>query len=197
MHAKWNLDIPLILALDVAGRPLEWLPWQDVVCLYVREQIAWTAGESVFTVHGGINQRTRQRSKLELNSIIAVRGARAQMTECLTPHLTNRELFRRDRHTCLYCGDHFSTSDLTRDHVVPLALGGNDNWENVVSACKPCNQDKGCRTPETAQMPLLALPYAPSRIEYLVLANRRILVDQMAFLQAHTPRRSRGERWES
>ena len=127
MHAKWNLDIPLILALDVAGRPLEWLPWQDVVCLYVREQIAWTAGESVFTVHGGINQRTRQRSKLELNSIIAVRGARAQMTECLTPHLTNRELFRRDRHTCLYCGDHFSTSDLTRDHVVPLALGGNDN----------------------------------------------------------------------
>lgn len=197
MHAKWNLDIPLILALDVAGRPLEWLPWQDVVCLYVREQIAWTAGEAVFTVHGGINQRTRQRSELELNSIVAVRGARAQMTECLTPHLTNRELFRRDRHTCLYCGDHFSTSDLTRDHVVPLALGGNDNWENVVAACKPCNQDKGCRTPETAQMALLALPYAPSRIEYLILANRRILVDQMAFLQAHTPRRSRGEHWKS
>lgn len=184
-------DFPLILGLDVSGRPVEWLPWQDAVCLYVRDQIAWTAGNSVFAIRGGINQRTKHRSELELNSIIAVRGARASMIESHTPHLTNRELFRRDRHMCLYCGHYFNTSELTRDHVVPFALGGSDTWENVVSACKPCNQEKGCRSPEAASMPLLALPYAPSRIEYLILANRRILADQMAFLQAHTPRHPR------
>ena len=191
MHHGTTIEFPLILGLDISGRPVEWLPWQDAVCLYVRDQIAWTAGDSVFTVRGGINQRTKHQSELSLNSIVAVRGARAALFEAHTPHLTNRELFRRDRHMCLYCGHHFSTSELTRDHVIPFALGGSDTWENVVSACKPCNQEKGCRKPETAQMPLLALPYAPSRIEYLILANRRILADQMAFLQAHAPRQLR------
>lgn len=186
------IELPLILALDVAGHPVEWLPWQDAACLYVRQQVLWTAGASIFTLRGGVNQHTKRQSELQLNSIIAVRGARAEFHVGHTPHLTNRELFRRDRHVCLYCGEHFGTSELTRDHVVPLAHGGRDAWENVVSACKPCNQFKGCRTPEEANMPLLALPYAPSRIEYLILANRRILTDQMEFLQAHTPRRHRG-----
>jgi 5-methylcytosine-specific restriction endonuclease McrA len=185
-------ELPLILALDVAGHPVKWIPWQDAVCLYVRDQVLWTAGLAVFVVRGGVNQRSKLRSQLELNSIIAVRGARAQRTADHVPHLTNRELFRRDRHMCLYCGERFPTSELTRDHVIPLAQGGCDSWENVVSACKPCNQFKGCRTPESANTPLLALPYAPSRIEYLILANRRILADQMQFLQAHTPRRHRG-----
>ncbi|HJP36764.1 MAG TPA: HNH endonuclease, partial [Gammaproteobacteria bacterium] len=33
---------PLILRLDVAGTPLRWIPWQDAVCLYSRELVAWT-----------------------------------------------------------------------------------------------------------------------------------------------------------
>ncbi len=186
-----NSHLPLILSLDVGGRPVSWLPWQHAVCLYVRDQVAWTAGDSVFSVRGGYNERTRRRSELELNSIIAIRGARSRFTRNMTPLLSNRELFRRDRHTCLYCGQRFLTSELTRDHVIPLAFGGRDSWKNVVTACKPCNQRKGCQTPEAARMPLLALPYAPSRVEYLILANRRILADQMAFLQAHAPRNRR------
>jgi 5-methylcytosine-specific restriction endonuclease McrA len=181
--------LPMILSLDIGGRPLSWLPWQDAVCLYVRDQIAWTAGDQIFPIRGGINQLSKQQSEIHVNSIIAVRGARAGLYENHTPMLSNRELFRRDEHTCLYCGDRLPTSALTRDHVQPLAFGGGDHWDNVVTACKPCNQRKGCRTPEKANMPLLALPYAPSRIEYLILANRRILSDQMAFLRAHTPRK--------
>lgn len=186
--------IPLILSLDVGGRPVDWIPWQNAVCLYVRNQVAWTAGASVFTVRGGLNELTQCRSEVRVNSIIAVRGAIPRSEEGIVPTLSNRELFRRDRQTCLYCGEQLPTSDLTRDHVIPLAEGGWDTWENVVTACKPCNQRKGCNTPEAAAMPLLALPYAPSRIEYLILANRRILADQMAFLQAHTPRNRRGRR---
>lgn len=191
MFSLESQQLPLILSLDLGGRPVEWIPWQDAVCLYVRDQVAWTAGESSFVIHGGFNELRQEQSLISINSIIAVRGARPRIEYSHIPSLNNRELFRRDRHTCLYCGEQFPTSELTRDHIMPVALGGQDSWENVVTACKPCNQNKGCRSPEMASMPLLALPYAPSRIEYLILANRRILADQMAFLEAQAPRRDR------
>ncbi len=50
---------------------------------------------------------------------------------------------------------------------------------------------KGNRTPEEARMPLLYLPYVPSRWEDFILANRRILADQMAYLLAKVPAGSR------
>ena len=179
--------VPLILTLDNAGRPIDWLHWQDVVNLYVREQIAWTASETTIRVFGGINQHSGERSFLDLNTIVAVRGAKAKHNKDVTPNLTNRALFERDRHTCLYCGNSFKISLLTRDHVKPRAQGGRDHWKNVVTACKACNVKKGCRTPGEARMPLLALPYTPNKAEAMILSNRRILADQMDFLRAHVP----------
>jgi 5-methylcytosine-specific restriction endonuclease McrA len=67
--------------------------------------------------------------------------------------------------------------------VVPRAHGGADVRENVATACGPCNLRKGSRTPEQARMPLLAVPYAPDTAEWLLLSNRRILIDQVRFLQ--------------
>ena len=179
--------IPLILTLDNAGRPIEWLNWKDVVNLYVREQIAWTASETTIRVTGGICQHTGLRSFLDLNTIIAIRGATAKHNKDVIPGLTNIALFERDRHTCLYCGSSFKTSLLTRDHIHPKAQGGKDIWNNVVTACKACNVKKGCRTPSEAHMPLLALPYTPNKAEAMILANRRILADQMNFLRSHVP----------
>ena len=98
--------------------------------------------------------------------------------------LTNRTLFQRDRNLCLYCGREFSVRDLTCDHVLPASRGGRNVWENCVAACRACNQRKNNRTPEEARMKLLAVPYTPNLAEYLILSNRRILVDQMAFLKA-------------
>ncbi len=47
------------------------------------------------------------------------------------------------------------------------------------------------RTPEEAGMPLLFVPYTPNRYEFFVLANRRILFDQMAYLRLKVPKHSR------
>ncbi len=174
---------PLILRLDVTGQPVRWLPWQHAVVLHSRAMIAWSAGDTRFTFHGGINRVSGERSSVTVSSIIAVKGRlRHGDGDALVPPLSNRELFQRDRRMCMYCGSPCTESMLTRDHVRPLSQGGRDAWNNVVTACKPCNHAKGARTPEQAGMTLLAIPYVPNRAEYLVLSNRRILADQMAFL---------------
>ena len=154
--------------------------------------VAWVAGDNDFTFHGGICRRTGERSHITANSIIAVRGqARGHLDFSQVPPLNNRELFRRDRHICAYCGHQGSAFRLTRDHITPVSQGGRDVWMNVVTACRPCNHRKGPRTPEQAHMPLLYAPYVPSLWEDFILRNRRILADQMEFLMAHVPKSSR------
>ena len=76
----------------------------------------------------------------------------------------------------------FNRAELTRDHVRPTSRGGTDRWENVVAACKRCNWKKDSRTPEEANMPLLAVPFRPNPWEWHFLAKDRILVDQMDYL---------------
>lgn len=74
------------------------------------------------------------------------------------PSVNRREVFKRDHHTCQYCG---CSNQLTIDHVLPLSKGGRHTWDNVVAACETCNQRKGNRTPEQANMPLRSKPKAP------------------------------------
>lgn len=171
----------LILRLGRCGTPLQWLTPHSAAVLMTRDQVLWSLGESAAELRGGRNAQGLQ-SRLCIPSIIATRGAVKR--ENFSPGLTNVLLFRRDQQLCLYCGKHFPVQELSRDHVLPSSRGGPDCWENVVTACKRCNHHKGCRTPEEAGMALLAVPYKPNIFEYTVLANRRILSDQMAFLSS-------------
>ncbi|MEX1062954.1 MAG: HNH endonuclease [Balneolaceae bacterium] len=77
--------------------------------------------------------------------------------------LSRRNIMKRDRHECQYCG---GGSDLTLDHVVPRSRGGRDSWENLVTACNKCNVKKGNSTPEEAKMPLKRKPYRPIHITF-------------------------------
>ena len=185
---KADLHATRVLSLDSNGRILDWMSWEDAVCLYVRDAVAWTIGDPCLTIHGGMSRMTGTQSIVELHPIVASRGrARPGLMEP-APALTNNALFARDRFLCLYCGQNFHKPQLTRDHVLPVSKGGRDTWENVVSACLPCNVRKGGRTPQQASMPLLAVPYRPSWVEHLILSNRNILSDQMDFLVSHLPR---------
>jgi len=176
---------PLILAVDRGGRPAEWVNWRQAVGHYMAGDVMWTVGDPAAVVRGGTN-RLGVRSKVDLHPVIAVAGADAIRFEDYTIPLNNKNLFARDG-VCLYCGEKYAKGDLSRDHVIPVGQGGVDTWENVVTACKPCNHRKACQTPAQAGMELLALPYAPSHIEGLILANRNILVDQAAFLSLQIP----------
>jgi hypothetical protein len=180
-----------ILGLDVAGHPARWLTAEQAVTAAATGGIAWQWGDPLIVFHGGWN-REGERSIIELRPIVALAGRRPDAWLREEFPLTNELLFRRDRHTCAYCGGRFASRDLSRDHVVPRVQGGRDVWTNVVTACRPCNQRKGGRRPEqTRNMQLLFVPYAPCLWEHFILSARGILADQMEFLAARLPKYSR------
>lgn len=173
-----------VLRLNISGTPVEWLTWQSAACLYARALVAWTPGSVILRLRGGYNRQTVQRTYLPIHSIIACKGQINNKSQGHPPPLTNRSLFHRDNHRCLYCGNVFASFALTRDHVTPKSKGGKDTWVNCVTSCKRCNHHKGGRTPEEAGMQLTALPYRPNNAEYLALINsRRMLGEQMNFLR--------------
>lgn len=183
--------MPLILAVDVTGAPRGWITWRDAVASKASGRVDRELGDYLFTFHGGCSRLTGERSSISISSILALRGRNPRGWEPLAPALSNDLLFHRDRHLCCYCGSRKRPELLTRDHVVPLSRGGKDHWKNVVTACKPCNQKKGAKTPERAGMMMLYVPYTPSLYEAMILRNRRILADQMDFLVSLLPRNSR------
>ncbi|TAK15112.1 MAG: HNH endonuclease, partial [Rhizorhabdus sp.] len=96
---------------------------------------------------------------MRLPSVIALRQYVKQSDN---PAFTRFNLFLRDRFSCQYCG---SLQDLTFDHVIPRAQGGRTTWENVATACAPCNLRKGGRTPRQAGMRLFEIARRPTSWE--------------------------------
>ena len=78
--------------------------------------------------------------------------------------LSRREVFIRDHHTCQYCGR--QSHDLTLDHVVPRHRGGSHTWDNLVTACKPCNHRKGGKTLGETHFRLSRPPFEPRNDVY-------------------------------
>lgn len=177
----------LVLRLNQLGQPLGWINWQQAAVLYARDRVIWSLGERIYSIHGGYNRRLGQDSIIHIDPIVAASGFSKLEAVGLTPGLTNRELFRRDSHSCMYCLRRHSDHHLTRDHVVPLSRGGADVWTNVVTACKKCNQAKADRLISESGLQLFAVPYAPNYAEWLILSNRSIRADQMEFLIARCP----------
>ncbi|WP_045861238.1 HNH endonuclease [Teredinibacter purpureus] len=172
-----------ILRLNMAGQAVQWLHWKEAIGLYARGVVGWSLGGEVRKAHGGRSRLTGAQSVISLPAIVACEG-RVLGRFRVNPALTNLGLFARDNYQCLYCGESFESSQLSRDHVFPRSRGGLDKWENVVAACKRCNQRKGDALLSELSMELLALPYRPNRAEYLALMNNaRIRGDQMEYLR--------------
>lgn len=79
---------------------------------------------------------------------------------------SKRNVIRRDNHTCQYCG--VKGVDMTIDHVIPRSKNGESTWENVVTACRRCNLNKGSRALAETGMKLIRRPVKP---KFLLFAN--------------------------
>ena len=107
--------------------------------LYCNDQVTYECGNSSLLIRGGSNRTSGLQSKILINSIVATKNYSKISYSDYIPPLTNTTLFKRDASTCLYCGESHTLKALSRDHIIPLSKGGQDNWMNTVTACKRCN----------------------------------------------------------
>jgi 5-methylcytosine-specific restriction endonuclease McrA len=128
--------------------PLSLWPWQTAIKAVFLDKVDIIASYE--------RQVHSPNLDMQIPSVIALRQ---YVKPSEHPAFTRFNLFLRDKFQCQYCG----TSDqLTFDHVVPRRLGGRTSWENVTSACLPCNLKKGGRTPQQAKMGLMMQPIRPT-----------------------------------
>lgn len=99
------------------------------------------------------------RSRLRVPEVIVLSAFSGVPRHALP--FTRQNLLRRDGDRCQYCGRQAGHAQLSVDHVVPRAAGGETSWENCVVACRPCNHRKGSRLLAEAGMVLLREPRAP------------------------------------
>jgi 5-methylcytosine-specific restriction endonuclease McrA len=103
--------------------------------------------------------------------------------------LSRRAVFARDGYRCQYCGS--QDRHLTVDHIVPRAKGGGNTWENLVAACKRCNNHKGGRTLEQCGLNLRQRPTQPHFIlpnSYPYLINQELDARWLKYLEYYLPR---------
>ena len=97
--------------------------------------------------------------RFRLPEVVTITGFDRLLMSTVT--FSRRNIFKRDRFTCQYCGTQPRRDELTIDHVVPRAQGGQSTWTNCVLACVTCNHRKADRTPDQAQMRLKKQPVRP------------------------------------
>lgn len=141
------------LVLNADYTPLSYYPlslwsWQDAIKAAFLERV-----DIVAEYDREIRSPTM---RMRLPSVVALRQ---YVRPSAWPAFTRFNLFLRDRFSCQYCG---APDELTFDHVIPRSHGGRTTWQNVATACAPCNLRKGGRTPEEAHMALRQRPFQPT-----------------------------------
>ena len=144
------------LVLNADFRPLSYYPlslwpWQEVIKAVFLDRV-----DVVSTYDQIVRSPTFE---MALPSVIALKQ---YVPQDRPPVFTRFNLFLRDSFSCQYCG---SGEDLTFDHVQPRSRGGKTSWDNIVTACSPCNLFKGGRTPREAGMVTARNPRRPTQYE--------------------------------
>jgi 5-methylcytosine-specific restriction endonuclease McrA len=138
----------MTLKLDSAYKPVGIVSWRDALVLVISEK--------AYAVELYETYVRSARQVFQLPSVIALK--RFVNVDFLRPICSRKNIILRDANICQYCTQEFAADDLTMDHVIPRAKGGEKSWKNIVASCKACNQKKGNRTPEEAGMKLLREP---------------------------------------
>ncbi|MDE2383680.1 MAG: HNH endonuclease [Alphaproteobacteria bacterium] len=141
------------LVLNADYRPLSYYPlslwsWQDAIKAVFLDRVN-IVSEYDTVIHS-------PNAVFKLPSVVSLK---TYVKPSRTPAFTRFNVFLRDKFTCQYCGAH---DDLTFDHVIPRSRGGQTTWENVVTACSPCNLAKGGDMPKVAGMIPAQWPMVPT-----------------------------------
>jgi len=141
------------LLLNATYEPLKVVDWQRAITLWVQGKV------EIIAEHDRVVKAVSFSFKLP-SVIRLLRFVKIRRRFDYVP-FSRANIYARDNHTCQYCNELFPTSELTFDHVVPVAQGGRKDWENIVTCCVVCNRRKGGRTPAEAGMRLQRVPRRP------------------------------------
>ena len=149
------------LVLNADGLPVSYLPlstiqWKEAVTYLWLDKV---------TVLDWYDDWVVRSSSWETR-VPAVIMLKDMMKRKKTPRFSKTNVFLRDLHHCQYCNTLFPKSVLTMDHVLPISHGGKTSWENIVTACSPCNAKKG----NDKRIKPKVSPYQP---DYYELVNKR------------------------
>jgi 5-methylcytosine-specific restriction endonuclease McrA len=152
-HATINPASCPALVLNADYRPLSYYPlsvwcWQDAVKAVFLERVN-IVSEYDRIVHS-------PSLAFRLPSVVSLK---TYVKPARHPAFTRFNVFLRDRFSCQYCA---AREDLTFDHLVPRSKGGQTTWENVVTACAPCNLRKGGKLASEARMAPFEKPIRPT-----------------------------------
>ncbi len=144
------------LVLNADFRPLSYYPlslwhWQEVVKAVFLDRV------NIVSYYDRVVHSPTMAMRLP--SVVSLK---TYVRPALYPAFTRFNVFLRDRFTCQYCG---SGEELTFDHLIPRSRGGLTRWDNVVTACAPCNLKKGGKLPEEANMFPAQMPRRPTVFE--------------------------------
>lgn len=142
-----------VLKLDSSYRPIQVISWQEAISMVLVGRATLVESRS------DVNVRSATKS-YPVPSVISIN--RYVNKSRISLRVTRKNLFWRDNYTCQYCRLRFSKSELTIDHVTPKSAGGPKTWENIVAACRKCNQKKGSKLPREANMIPMRRPQTPS-----------------------------------
>ena len=142
-----------MLVLNVSCEPLQLMGMHRAVRLVL--------GGKVEVVESGDGQLRSERYVLA--HPLVIRLSRYVHVPYQHVPCTRKGILLRDNHACQYCGATPAAHLLTLDHVVPRSLGGRSNWENLVTACRPCNARKANKPVHVARMALRSTPVQPTR----------------------------------
>ena len=141
------------LVLNADYRPLSYYPlslwsWQDTIKAVFLDRVNIVSEYDAF-VHS-------PSQEFRLPSVVSLK---TYVKPSRHPAFTRFNVFLRDRFECQYCG---AREDLTFDHLLPRSRGGQTTWDNVLTACAPCNLRKGNKRPADIGMKPRQMPYKPT-----------------------------------
>lgn len=142
------------LVLNASYEPLHVVTWQRAIQLLFQGKVE--------VVEESEHEVRTVRLTIKVPAVLRLLSYVPLTRKKQIVRFSRANIFLRDHHRCQYCGCKYNKNQLTLDHVVPIVQGGRKSWENIVTACKPCNQRKGGRTPAQAGMQLVGKPRQPA-----------------------------------
>jgi 5-methylcytosine-specific restriction endonuclease McrA len=149
-----------VLVLDVGMRPLRVENWQRAICDLFLGKVEVLEYSKDRTIQG-VSRSWPMPS--------VVRVLHNFKRDRIRVKFSRLNIYTRDGFRCQFCGQRFASEDLTFDHVIPRSRGGKTTWENIVTACVPCNKSKSDRTPAEAKMRLLKTPRKPAYLPVMTV----------------------------